>query len=146
MLEKVELLSKGEQVKLRRASGRMLSEVDADTMSAFYHACSCKWEFEERVFPAACFLAGQGKNGSVKLPEAWKDYLKRKNSDSLDSRMIKLLDMQWGPNLVRSMWRIVKMMDRKDIDCESLAWDLIHWNEEDRRVQKAWLRIIYSNR
>lgn len=144
MFENMVRLSKGDRVKLRRASGKMLHEVDADTISAFYKACRCKQDYELKAFIAACFLAGQERNGDVLLPKAWKQHIALKQSESLEKRMIKLLNMQWSENFASSLWRIVKMLDRDDIDCEKLAWDIIHWDDEDRRVQRNWLRMIYS--
>lgn len=145
MLENIGRLDKGRRIKLHRAAGRMLTDVDAETMGAFYTACHCKREYEDKAFLATCLLAGQESNGSVKLAEAWKEYIKKVKSDSTEKRMNKLLNASWGPNFTRSLWRIVKMMDRKDIDCEDLAWDIIHWDDDNRRVQMKWQRIIYSN-
>jgi len=99
---------------------------------------------EEKAFLAACLLAGQDTNGNTLLAKAWKEHIEREKSASLERRMIKLLDMQWDGNYASSLWRIVKMLDRKDIDYEKLAWDIIHWDDEDRNVQKNWLRMIYS--
>ena len=144
MFENMERLSKSGRVKLRRAAGKMIHEVDAETISAFYTACHCKREYEEKAFLAACLLAGQDTNGNTLLAKAWKEHIEREKSASLERRMIKLLDMQWDGNYASALWRIVKMLDRMDIDYEKLVWDIIHWDDEDRNVQKNWLRMIYS--
>ena len=144
MFENMKRLNKGERVKLRRAAGKMMHEVDADTLGAFYTACHCKRGYEDKVFLAACLLAGQEENGNTSLANAWKEYLAKAQSISLEKRMTKLLDMQWDGNFARSLCRIVKMLNRNDIDYEKLVWDIVHWDDKDRRVQKQWLRIIYS--
>ena len=144
MFENMERLSKGGRVKLRRAAGKMLCEVDADTIGAFYSACKCKQDYEDKAFLAACLLASQEKNGRTLLPKLWKQHIKEAKSESLEKRMTKLLNMRWGENYARSLWRIVKMLGSDDIDYEKLVWDIIHWDDEDRNVQKSWLRIIYS--
>ena len=152
--EALDRLSSGERAVLRRASGQLIQEADAQSMAVFYRCLP--WNAhenyfdEERWFASACFhCLWEAESGPRQpLEQVMKEM--RKKSDSMEHRLTSLLDMSWETDgyLLTKLSRIVKMARQQGycVDCDSLLEDLLHWNSDTQYVQRKWARAMYYDK
>jgi CRISPR type I-E-associated protein CasB/Cse2 len=71
---------------------------------------------------------------------------KSKTSDSFQKRIYTLLDTQWDCDyyMATKLLRLAKLLKQQGeaIDAAALLSDLLYWNSDSRRVQRAWARAI----
>lgn len=154
--KKIDALSTGERVQLKRACGQMPQDADSSTMMILYKVlpgevkdfqCS-RWLF------AACVHAMWGKEDNAKrvsLTRALADYkIKSDVSESFDRKISGILDTRWEDDgfLAGKLLNLVKMMKQKGyvIDGYELLTDLISWNSDKNIIQRKWAREINNPR
>lgn len=127
-------------IKLKRAVGRSIRNVDSATLTAFYSNVNCPYELEEKAFYIACLLCEQGGNGSTELPAAWASYAKKKSLPH--AKFTRLIDTPWSDTVAYSLVRIIRRLTREgySINLEKLMYDVVHWNSES--VKQQWARKI----
>lgn len=156
--ESLNKLNTAEKISLRNSMGKRISSpdiTDAPTVyKAFYKSDILDWDAEaaktvnreEPYFIAACIWCAQKGNGNAELADAWRGYIEKKDSASLERRMERLLDMDFDDNFARQLADIVKMLnaDKRYVDCEKLAEDLWTFMLDKQRIQRKWLGMIYK--
>ena len=140
MFEKLNSAKKAEKVKLRRAVGRNIADVDTDTMAAFYGSVYCNHTLEERAFYLACLYCEQDGNGTAELPVAWASYAAK--HDIPHSTITRLIDSPWNDGIALSLVRIIRRMisEGYSIDFEKRMYDVKDWNTE--KTRKQWAKKI----
>ena len=121
---------------LKRAVGRPIQSVDANTLAAFYSRVPLRYKEgdkdrclnEEKAFYIACLYCLQGGNGKAELPAAWASYAVKHKVDH--TTITRLVDQPWNDNVAQSLVRIVRRMmsDGYSIDLEALMYDVTFWN------------------
>lgn len=153
-LERVDALSTGDRVALKRSAGVMLSEADGKAIAAFYRCITPavpQWQ-EDRCFAVACMKClWDPAEGTGEPVEKVLAYLIRgaELSDSMQHRVEGLIDTQWDQDgyMLTKLCRIIKLIRQKtseEIDFAGLLEDLIYWNNENQSVQRKWARAIFS--
>lgn len=151
-IEKIDKLSTGERVALKRSGGKLLNEASAEALGAFYKALpyGVSQNMEDRWFFAATLrcMWKPDEHMEMSLEKATADYAsKGEFSDSYEKRIMSLLDMSWDEDgfMASKIWRTVKMLKQKGyvIDVVPLIKDLYLWNSESRFVQKRWARTYW---
>lgn len=153
-LERVDELSTGARVALKRSAGIMLSEADGKAIAAFYRCAAPtipQWQ-EDRWFAAACLkcLWEPGEHAGEPVEERMAQMIgSAELSDSMSHRVEGLLDTQWDSDgyMLTKLCRMIKMLRQKSpeaIDIAGLLDDLIYWNNENQSVQRKWARAIFS--
>ena len=133
---------------LRRAAGKRLAEVDAETLMAFYQAkrFNTNQTEEEKAFLVACLQCLWKGDEAVKPKSVPKigSTLKDTARNTFQKRMLSALDMSWDSDgyLAMKLFRLVKFCKAKGavVDCKLLLHDLLAWDYENRIVQKNWIR------
>ena len=153
-LKRVDALSTGDRVALKRSAGVMLSEADGKAIAAFYRCVTpavLQWQ-EDRWFAAACLkclwdpaeIEGEPvENVLAKLIRS------SELTDNMQHRVEGLLDTAWDQDgyMLTKLCRLVKMLRQKtaaELDFAGLLEDLIYWNNENQSVQRKWARAIFS--
>jgi CRISPR type I-E-associated protein CasB/Cse2 len=141
--------SKHQKTKLKRACGKMLNQVDTDTMLAFYQAAPNNislWS-ENRWFLAACVycLYGEDAKKGEPMPEVFAHYVKVTDaSESTQRRFANLLDTSWDEDgfMASKLVRLIKMLNSKGfvVDADDLLRSLLNWNYDSRSEQKKWAK------
>lgn len=153
-LERVDELSTGARVALKRSAGIMLSGADGKAISAFYRCAAPtipQWQ-EDRWFAAACLkcLWEPGEHAGEPVEKRMAQMIRSAElSDSMSYRVEGLLDTQWDSDgyMLTKLCRMIKMLRQKSpeaIDFAGLLEDLIYWNNENQSVQRKWARAIFS--
>lgn len=154
--KRIDALSMGERVQLKRACGQMPPDADSSVMMILYKVLPGEvkeWQHSRWLF-AACVHAMWGKEDKekrVSLTRALADYkIKSDVSESFDRKISGILDTRWEDDgfLAGKLLNLVKMMKQKGyvIDGYELLTDLISWNSEKRIIQKKWAREINNPR
>lgn len=143
---------------LRRATGKRLVDVDAETMMAFYQAKQTKWGgkgnteiIDDKAFLAACLQCLWKADDPLKPQEIPKfgSTLKDDTRDTFQKRMLSVLDTSWDADgyLALKLFRLVKFCKSKGavIDCKLLLHDLFRWDSDSRIVQKNWIREFLAS-
>ncbi len=154
--DRLDKLSTGERAALRRSAGTMLGEADGPVLAAFYRCLpsivgerdSAKW------YAVACLrcISDPGTEKGKPLEICLADMIKNGDiSASMQKRIEYLLDTRWDEDgyLLMRLTRLVKLVHQKSeyslIDASALLQDLLHWNDESRRVQRKWARTVFGN-
>lgn len=154
-LWRLDRLDTGERTALKRAAGTLA--LNATALRAFYKADVCRESgWEEQRYAAMCMacLWNEQENPPV-LPMqeclarmCWVD---NELQEAMARRVEALLETRWSKEddfLIGKLLNLVRMMKSKGEyrpDFEKLAMDLRRWNNENRYVQREWLRMIYRN-
>ncbi len=153
-LKRVDALSTGNRVALKRSVGVMLSEADGKAIAAFYRCVTPaipQWQ-EDRWFAAACIKClWDPTEGSGEPVENILAKLLRSAelSGSIEHRVEGLLDTAWEQDgyMLTKLCRLMKMLRQKtssELDFAGLLKDLIYWNNENQSVQRKWAHAIFS--
>ena len=152
--ESMNRLNKGDLVVLKNSLGKTIDSDELQNVpsvySAFYKTHILNWQEEPAkepaYFVAACIWALQGQNGSYEFAEAWSIYTKKKNSESLNLRMNRLLDMDFDERFVDTLAGMIKMLHTEgfSVNCETLAEDLWSFMWNKKQIQRKWFRIIHK--
>lgn len=154
-MERVDALSTGDRVALKRSAGVMLSEADGKAIAAFYRCVTPaipQWQ-EDRWFAVACVKClwdppeGAGEPVENVLAKLFRSL---ELSDSVQHRVSGLLDTPWDQDgyMLTKLCRLMKMLRQKTaeaLDFAGLLEDLIYWNNENQSVQRKWARAIFSD-
>lgn len=154
-LERIDALSTGERVALKRSAGFMLSESDGRAISAFYRCIVpsvLPWQ-EDRYFAVACLkcLWDPVKSAGEPVEKMLAKLIRGETlSESMEHRIESLLDTQWDKDgfFLVKLSRMVKMLRQKtteEINFASLLEDLLYWNNDNQSVQRKWAREIFSS-
>ena len=152
LVTRSDTLEKKDRVLLKRSCGSLLSEVDGNTLTVFYRILphTVKPYEEDLWFLALCIHClwddeDNPKRRPMEKQIATMKYVE-KMTDSLDHRLSTLLDTRWSDDgyLSQKLTRMAKMLKQKGypVDGSELLYDLIHWNDQNRRVQKKWVRAL----
>lgn len=153
-LERVDALSTGDRVALKRSAGVMLSEANGKAIAAFYRCITPavpQWQ-EDRWFAASCIkcLWDPAEGTGEPVEKVLADLIRGAElSDSMQHRVEGLLDTQWDQDgyMLTKLCRMMKLIRQKtseEIDFADLLEDLIYWNNENQSVQRKWARAIFS--
>lgn len=153
-IKRVDALSTGDRVALKRSAGIMLSEADGKAIAAFYRCITPavpQWQ-EDRWFAAACMkcLWEPAEDVGKPVEDILADLIRGAElSDSMQHRVEGLLDTQWDQDgyMLTKLSRIMKLVRQKtwqELDFAGLLEDLIYWNNENQSVQRKWARAIFS--
>lgn len=166
-LERVDTLSTGARVALKRSAGIMLPEADGKAIAAFYRCAAPtipQWQ-EDRWFAAACLKClwepgehagepvekrmAQMIQSEERMAQVTQSEEQRRRLNSMERRVEGLLDTQWDSDgfMLTKLCRMIKMLRQKSpeaIDFAGLLEDLIYWNNENQSVQRKWARAIFS--
>lgn len=149
-LESVYQLSNGEKAALKRNCGVMLNEADGNAVLAFYKCLpyGVPKRQEPVWFSVACIASLFKEPGNKPIEKCFSEM--KNESGSIENRIAHLLDMNWDEDgyFLQKLVRLLKMALQKGyrIDCSSLLWDLINWNNDMNNIQKKWARALYVNR
>lgn len=154
-MERVDALSTGDRVALKRSAGVMLSEAGGKAIAAFYRCVTPvvpQWQ-EDRWFAVACMKClwdSQKGSGEPVEDVLAKLFHSSELSDSVQHRVSGLLDTQWDRDgyMLTKLCRLVKMLRQKttqELDFADLLEDVIYWNNENQSVQRKWARAIFSD-
>ena len=128
-----------DRILLKRAVGRNISDVNAQTLSAFYKHIFLPHsnELEEKMFYLACLYCEQGKNGTIEVPTAWASYSQKHGIPN--GAITRLIDSPWNNNTAMSLIRIIRRLiaEGYSIDMEKLATDVKFWNNDRMRLEWA---------
>lgn len=153
-LKRVDNLSAGDRVALKRSAGTMISEAPGKAMTAFYRCAPLtipQWQ-EDRWFAIACVkclwdpIEGNSKPIEAIIAELINN---SELSASMEHRVEALLDTAWDQDgyMLTKLCRMMKLLRQKagtEPDFEALLEDVIYWNNESQSVQRKWARRIFS--
>lgn len=153
---RIDALSTGDRVQLKRACGQMPQDADSSVMMILYKLLPGEvneWQHSRWLF-AACVHAMWSKEDTgkrISLPRALADYrMKNDVTDSFDRKISGILDTRWEEDgfLAGKLLNLVKMMKQKGyvIDGYDLLTDLIGWNSDKNFIQIKWAREINNPR
>lgn len=150
--QRLDALSNGERVSLKREAGTMLNQADGHAMRVFYQCLPYsvpQWQ-EERTFAAACLHCLWDRNENRRQPLEQIFYQLGRDQDvseSVGHRLAVLLDLPWDEDgfLLTKLSRLVRLAKSKGyaVDCQQLLEDLLYWNGEQQIVQQKWARALY---
>lgn len=109
---------------------------------------------EAAYFTALCIHAlwRDGERGEVPPIEECLRRIKDKRSKHLGKEIMWLLDTAWndGDSFVcvrlNHLARLIRVSGKYvSPDCEALYYDLLDWDNENRYIQKKWVRTFYAN-
>ncbi len=151
-IKKADRLEKKDRVLLKRSCGAMLSEADGKTLTVFYRLLPGtvnRYE-EDKWFLALCVhcLWDEDDNARRRPMEQQISLMntREKLTDSFEHRLTTLLDTPWNDDgyLNQKLTRMAKMLKQKGypVDGAELLTDLLHWDSENRFVQKKWIRAF----
>lgn len=145
-------LTVGQQASLRRSAGRLLKEVNAAALQAFFVAIppQKQWD-QEKAFATACIIClwKQEERVSAEPFEKCMGRLRiskgKDGIEGLDSRFRNIIDTHWNDEdgyLAVKLVRLAKILKNSGCgypDPEMLYSDLKNWNHPDRFVQRRWM-------
>ncbi len=93
----------------------------------------------------AGLLALDPRVGSMSLPEGMALVYRKRDSRSIESRFLALLDADRDqlPDRLRRCVHLVLAEESPGLDWASLLSDLLAWFHPDRVVQRRWARTFY---
>lgn len=152
-MKRLDELSTGDRVALKRSAGVMLNETDGKAIAAFYRALPGSVPYkEDRWFAAACLKCmwdpAQTEGSPVETVLA--GLLRGEElSDSMAHRIEALLDTDWDEDgfLLTKLCRMMKLIRGKtaaQIDFAALLEDLLYWNNDNQSVQRKWAHTIFT--
>lgn len=153
-MKRLDDLSTGSRVALKRSAGVMLNGADGKAIAAFYRCLPYSvptWQ-EDRWFAAACIkcLWDPDLEGGNSVESVLAELLRNEDlSDSMGHRIEALLDTSWDQDgyMLTKLSRMMKMIRQKStiqIDFAALLEDLIYWNNENQSVQRKWAHTIFT--
>ncbi|NOX55011.1 MAG: type I-E CRISPR-associated protein Cse2/CasB [Planctomycetes bacterium] len=134
--------------KLRRGLGKPVGHAAERDIWVFANLGDVGPEKEEAAALVASLFALHPKSGQGGLGDAFRQLHKqRQESPSIEKRFAVLLDAEREdlPHRLRQAISLLKA-DEIPLDWKRLLKDLIHWEREDRRVQRYWARQFWSGR
>lgn len=153
-IERLDTVSIGDRVALKRSAGIMLNEADGKAIAALYRCLpgSVPYRQEDRWFAVACMKCMWEPTEAEGEPveQILADLLAREElSDSMAHRIEALLDTQWDEDgfLLTKLCRLMKLIRQKttaQIDFAALLQDLIFWNQDNQSVQRKWAHTIFT--
>lgn len=125
---------------------------DMRAVEAYYRAAAPIGKQKEEIYFASlcmeCLWRVEDSPRRRPMEEILRDYYQGDETESMKRRMTSFLDTPWSRDgfLLGKICGIVRMLRAKDAsvmpDFDKLADDLVHWNDQDRWVQKRWVRTI----
>ncbi len=141
----------GIRAVLKRNAGTRLYEADSRAIAAFYRIYHGKVA-EDRYFFAicsACLWKPEEWKNAVPLVEGAKKYMSPEQRETFSKRMQVLLDLPWDEDgyFTGKLLRLLKFCQSKGIvvDGKRLLDDLIHWDQDNRWVQRKWAKEFYRS-
>jgi len=147
------------RVNFKRSCGMLIKNTDAVTMRLFFSILPSNVTVldEDKWFAAAsihCLWDADEKNRKPMDECIGRYYVNPENtgngtegSKSFEKRFSGLLDTPWDEDgyLCIKLERLAKLLKQKGyaIDGTSLLYDLLHWNHDDKFIQKKWIRTYY---
>ena len=142
----------GLRAVFRRNAGELLQTADGRAVTAFYRlngGGAVSERNEDRCFfavCAACLWKADEWTRAVPLTTG----ARKLNSDdkaAFEKRIRVLLDLPWDDEgyFATKLSRLLKYCKSKNmvVDGKSLMRDLINWDNDERFVQKRWVRELY---
>ena len=142
----------GLRAVFRRNVGELLRTADGRAVTAFYRLYGgglVSEQKEDRCFFAVCAAC-------LWKPEEWKSgktlaagakALTPDDKATFEKRLRVLLDLPWDDDgyFAAKLCRLFKYCKSKGmiVDGKALMIDLLGWNEDERFVQKRWVRELY---
>jgi len=151
IFEKINTLTVGQQASLRRSAGKLLDEVDAGALQAFFSSVVPQKPYDqEKAFTVACIACLWKQEERVNALQFAKCLQRLRSSkgdstEGVDSRFRSLIDTPWNDDdgyLASKLVRLARMLKSADIgypDPEELFKDLKNWDHPDRFVQRKWM-------
>ena len=147
--EKLDALENRHRIRFKRSCGMLLKETDTETMQVFYRILPVNVYYgdEDLWFVAACIhclwpAEEKGRRPMQECIACVKD-----SSDSFEKRFTGLLETLWGEDgyLCGKLERMAKYLKQKGyaVDGAELLPALIGWNDEEKRVQKRWIKAYW---
>jgi len=152
-------LTAGDRSALRRCAGRMKDQADAGALMAFYRAtggAGAGIHPEEYPFAALSIsmLWRESDHPRIRpMEEILRDMIQANTPEEnagLLSRVRSALDTAWAKDgfllgKITNLARIIRSAHPEWMpDAFQLAKDMRDWNGEKRRVQRRWIRAIFT--
>lgn len=149
----IDELSKGSRAALKRKAGTMLSEADGKALVVFYQCLPYEITYRQDVwFAIGCMhcLWDAETRDRKPIEKAFSTMLHEESvSESVERRIISLLDMQWDDEgfFLAKLLRLMKLAKSRNVsvDCSLLLSDILSWDYEKRYVQHKWVRALYTD-
>lgn len=147
--KKLDALENKHRVRFKRSCGLLLKEADVETMQVFYRILPCDLFYleENLFFTAACIhcLWPADEEGRMPMQECIARV--KDTSESFEKRFTGLLETYCDEDgyLCGKLERMAKFLRQKGyaVDGKELLSSLIHWNHEEKWVQKEWIRAYW---
>lgn len=156
----IEGLSEKQKILFRRSVGKMVSELDANTLMCFYRILPenvTRWKENRYLFAAQIHCLWKDEEQKrMSLIEALtsikqKADLKQSDkhfSESFEKRIVILMDQPWDEDgfFANKYLNLVRFAKQKGyyIDGRKVLLELLDWNSEYKTVQRNWAKI-YNN-
>lgn len=142
----------GLRASFRRNTGELLKAADGRAVTDFYRVCAgapISERNEDKCFFAVCAacLWKPEEWGHAKPLVAGAKTLSEEDRKTFEKRLRVLLDLPWDDEgyFAAKLYRLLKYCRSKGlvIDGKVLMNDLIGWDNDERYVQKRWVREFY---
>ena len=147
--EKLDSLENKYRVRFKRSCGLLLKESDTETMQTFYRLLphNVGYSEEDLWFTAACIHCLWAADETHRRPMQECIAGVKDSSESFEKRFTGLLETQWDEDgyLCGKLERMAKLLKQKGyaVDGAELLSALLWWNDEEKRVQKRWIKVYW---
>lgn len=146
---KLDALENKHRVRFKRSCGLFLKETDTETMQVFYRILPSDifYREEDIWFTAACIhcLWPADEKGRMPMQECIAHV--KDTSESFEKRFTGLLETLWEEDgyLCKKLERMAKFLKQKGyaVNGAELLPSLMNWNDEEKWVQKRWIRTYW---
>lgn len=145
-IQRLHKLDRGDRARLRRNAGNALSEA-RDGLGLFYRTLppNVPESHHRQYFLLATLFPLAGPSDDRNLGATLRRIRDAQNAAALDRRVTALLDSDSGqlPFRLRQIIRLIESK-RAGVNWGQLLMDLLQWDREDRRVQRAWAMAYFT--
>ena len=98
---------------------------------------------EKALLIVGPLFAMHGERGSMKLPAVLYRVGQERGSESIDARMVALLECHEDDLAIR-LRHVVSLVRGKPLDWHDLFYVVSHWSHPDKWAQRDWARLYWA--
>ncbi len=142
---------KGARTILKRAAGTPLASANGSAIAEFYKIPSPPAYLEEQAFAVLCIMClwkPEEWKRSEPLIKAAKKVLSSDIQENFGKKITALMDLSIDKDgyFLAKLFRMIKYAKSKGaiVDASQLLYDLSYWENEQRFIQRRWVKEFYQ--